>query len=410
MKRPWFRQSRGIAANTGYQLLSVEGVLAYHTACLHADDEGIFWSAGNRDVLDTLAGLLVARRPAIGPGWAKAAAREPADLNLFDVSEDGTLLRIAEWVADAPPAGAPEPRRAPPSADEVASAATARRAPGRPRKGALPMCLFERTWRRRFEKRSGMFHDAVPGSTFEAWLAAHPEAATKLDQARNETLQQNPVAATKPCNETLQRNPVEGRAGSETSEVVGSSEEQKRAEEEAESGARDAQRNPAAAATKLCNETPVVASTGFVATAPGARLPHGETLSAVDPADLFARLQAVVTVHGTVRVFLRGGDSSEARFVEFIRSLVVRQVATLDQVVAAFAFGAQETWVATARRRVDLARMLKDDGALLLEWLRESQREPADPSQPELRDGEDAVIARARAAYRNAPLAPGEAP
>ncbi len=406
MKRPWFKQARHVATLAGYLLLTVEGAFAYHTACLHADDEGIFWSAGHRDALETLAALLMARRPGIGPGWAKLAVEDTVDNGLLEPSADGTLLRVVEWVHDGP---SESTSRHATTADEVA-AASPRRAPGRPRKGALPMCSTERTWRRRFEKRSGMFQDAAPGSSFEAWLAAHPEAATKLDEARNETLQRNPGAATKPCNETLQRNSAEGRAGSESSEVVGSSEEERRAEGEADSGARDAQQNPATAATKTCNETTATPSAGFVAAAPDARLPHGETLSAVDPADLFARLHTAVTVLGTVRVFLRGGDSSEAKFVEFVRSLVVRKVATLDQVVAAFAFGAQETWVAKAKRRVDLARLLKDDGALLLEWLRESQREPADPSEPDQRDGEDAVIARARARYLTEPLTPGEAP
>lgn len=349
MRRPWFKQSRQLANDLRYLLLSVEGALAYHAACLHADDEGTLWCVGDRDAVATLARLLVSRRPGADPAWSLAAVEEAVDAGLLDVSADGTVLRVVGWVDDAPGA-APEPRREAPTADDIAAAAAAKRKPGRPLKGAAPMSVNERSARLRFARRQGPnFRDVPAGVTFEAWAAAHPAVARRILDGRNET----PASATKPCNETLQRNHAGVRAVSETSEFSETSNDEKRGEKSESPDARGA-------ATKLCNETQ-----GGNGAAGRVSLRDVEDASPFAADVVLSRMSAA----SGQRIAALGTSTHMDAFAVVARDLMARGGVTSADLVRAGAHVAHVPWIQRQRKPLTVERLSAAGGKTLVELL-----------------------------------------
>ncbi len=130
MTLPWSKLPRVLAGDPRVTLLSPEGACAYLAARLLADDHGSVGCVGGRDAAGTLAAV-VAKHRAGDSEWARRAVDECVEAGLLDPCDDGTVLRVVDWLAD----GAPVPVAA-------AADAPAHRAPGRPLKGSAPIATL----------------------------------------------------------------------------------------------------------------------------------------------------------------------------------------------------------------------------------------------------------------------------
>lgn len=389
MTLPWSKLPRCLVADPRYTLLSVEGDSAYAMARYLADDAGQLWGVGDEDASATLAAVVARKRPNTDPKWATAAVAECVARNLLTVTDDGTGLRVVDWLLDSLAVADVGPPIARPS--------SAPRAPGRPRHGAAPMSSTERSLRRRFDRREGpRFRDVPAGVTWEQWTA-DSVPATKLLGASNET----PPHATKPCNETMQRNPAAGRADSETSEPSGTSERREEGDSDRASDVRGAQRNTATKLVASGDELPIVVRCGTL-----------ENVAHLDVMEVLSRMDSASEGH--IGAMLHTPADATA-FGALVRDLVARGQTTIEGLVCAARHAPHDPWV-SQQGRLPLRRLMAKEATILLNLIAGSSTCPncggaplaavSEASSAE-RSAWDAEIAARRAAYHATPIETG---
>jgi len=348
MTLPWCPLPRALLTSPRARMLSLEAVGALFVAWSLSDDAGEITPPLDCDAREALVFVVAqhARESADGDEsrtHAVGAVAELVDGGLLIV--EGDALRLAGWVRLD---GAPQPRPSapPPPADDAPTDGPRR--PGRPRKGAAPIDGTERKRRTRFEAREGSFRDVPEGVTYEEWTAA------KLADDRRETPPRNSPPPRNSAAKLRRETPVEGRASDP--------EDQKDAENKGEgaSGAREhgretPPRNSAADAAKLPDdrrETPPRCGT---VEEPGAL----DTLDVLDRMRRASGDRLATNLH-TAPV--------AAAFGAIARDLIAREVTTVDGLVKAAAHAQHDRWV-SQQGKLPLARLLKDDGRILLDLI-----------------------------------------
>lgn len=352
MTLPWSKLPRYLAGDPRLTLLSPEAACAYLAARLLADDYGSLWCVGNRDAVGTLAAVIARQRPG-DPAWARRAVYECVAAGLLDLCDEGAAMRVVDWLADGAPqaAGPAAPAERP---------GDAKRAPGRPRKGAAPMTARERRVRSAFTHREWAEFRGVPESvTWEQWAAEHPATRARLLRTPNETRERNPSAANETpdgANETHERNPLGSRAVSETSEASGTQRDGETRGKSESPDARGGERNPR---TKPANETRAANET------PRATL---GTVEEVAPLDVDVLLREMGTASAG-RIAAASTTPHMREFGAVARDLIAHGHATPAALVKAAGHAAHVPWIRAQRHPLTVERLYAAGGKILVELL-----------------------------------------